>query len=155
SAAALPGPPQHHAHGAVYRVALRPLRWVLEGLILRIKDTDPPRWSDRTRPARRRSGFSPAARQGCSAGGCAASAGRRRSSTIGRRLRRPCRACSRGASAPLFDPLRIWGIALFMRATTGGMIIALYIVSAVIIAVVSLYFARRNSVSCPTEVCYP
>src|SRR5262249_29453682 len=31
SAAALPGPPQHHAHGAIYRVALRPLRWVLEG----------------------------------------------------------------------------------------------------------------------------
>src|SRR5262249_42215623 len=31
-AATLPGPPQHHAHGAVYRAALRPLRWVLEGL---------------------------------------------------------------------------------------------------------------------------
>ena len=54
----------------------------------------------------RRSRFSPAARQGCSAGGCAGSAGRRPSSTIGRKLRAPCRACSRGASAPLFDPLR-------------------------------------------------
>jgi hypothetical protein len=60
--------------------------------------------SRRTRPVRRRSGFSPAARQGCSAGGCAGSAGRRRSSTIERRLLGPCRACSRGASAPLFDP---------------------------------------------------
>src|SRR5262245_34857833 len=34
-AATLPGPPQHHAHSAVYRATLRPLRWVLEGLILK------------------------------------------------------------------------------------------------------------------------
>ena len=59
-----------------------------------------------TRPVRRRSGFSPAVRQGCSAGGREASIGRRRSSTIGRRLRAPCRACSRRASAPRFDPRR-------------------------------------------------
>jgi Family of unknown function (DUF6151) len=51
--------------------------------------------SRRTRPVPRHSAFSPAARQGCSAGGCAGSAGRRRSSTIGQRLRAPCRACSR------------------------------------------------------------
>ena len=56
-------------------------------------------------PRRRRSGSSPAARQKYSAGGCAGSAGRRRSSMIGRRLRARCRACSRRASAPLFDPL--------------------------------------------------
>src|SRR5260370_7964040 len=31
-------PPQHHAHGALYRAALRPLRWVLEGLRERISD---------------------------------------------------------------------------------------------------------------------
>src|SRR5215475_8366425 len=29
---ALPRPPQHHAHGALYRAALRPLRWLLGGL---------------------------------------------------------------------------------------------------------------------------
>ena len=34
-AAALPRPPQHHAHGAIYRATLRPLRWVLEGLTYR------------------------------------------------------------------------------------------------------------------------
>src|SRR5262249_3892805 len=37
-AAALPGPPQHHAHGAIYRATLRPLRWVLEGLKERMSD---------------------------------------------------------------------------------------------------------------------
>jgi integrase len=31
-AATLPGPPQHHGHGAVYRTALRSFRRVLEGL---------------------------------------------------------------------------------------------------------------------------
>jgi hypothetical protein len=35
-----------------------------------------------------------------SAGGCAGSAGRRRSSTILRRRRSPCRMCSHAASAP-------------------------------------------------------
>jgi Family of unknown function (DUF6151) len=59
--------------------------------------------SRRTRPVRRRSGFSPAAPQSCSAGGCAGSVGPRRSSTIGRRLRAPSRACSRRANAPLFE----------------------------------------------------
>ena len=59
--------------------------------------------SRRTRRVRRRSGFSLVARPGCSAGGCAGSAGRRRSSTIGRKLRAPYRASSRAASAPLFD----------------------------------------------------
>src|SRR5262249_6337695 len=40
--AALPGPPQHHAHGAIYRAAFRPLRWVLEGLREHKSDeTDP------------------------------------------------------------------------------------------------------------------
>src|SRR5262249_31675071 len=34
-AATLPRPPQHHAHRAIYRAALRPLRWVLEGLTYR------------------------------------------------------------------------------------------------------------------------
>ena len=34
-AATLPRPPKHHAHGAIYRAALRPLRWVLEGLTYR------------------------------------------------------------------------------------------------------------------------
>jgi len=42
------GSPQHHAHGALYRAALRPLRWVLEGLRQRISDetdaTGAPRW---------------------------------------------------------------------------------------------------------------
>src|SRR5262249_17756091 len=33
--AALPRPSQHHAHGAIYRPALRPLRWFLEGLTYR------------------------------------------------------------------------------------------------------------------------
>ena len=61
--------------------------------------------SRRTRPVRRPSGFSPAARQNCSAGGCAGSVGPRHSAMIGPRLRAPCRACSRRASAPLFDPL--------------------------------------------------
>jgi integrase len=30
-----PRPSQHHAHGAIYRAALRLLRWVLEGLTYR------------------------------------------------------------------------------------------------------------------------
>ena len=57
----------------------------------------------RTRRLRRPSGFSPAARQHCSAGGCAGSAGPRRSSTTAPRLRAPCRARSGRASARPFD----------------------------------------------------
>ncbi len=57
--------------------------------------------SHRTRPRRHRSGSSPSARRSYSAGGCAGSAGRRPSSTSGRRPRGPCRTCSRGAGARL------------------------------------------------------
>src|SRR5262249_9343201 len=39
------GPPQHHAHGAIYRASLRPLRWVLEGLRERMSDEPTPRAS--------------------------------------------------------------------------------------------------------------
>jgi len=48
-----------------------------------------------TRPVHRRSGFSAAARQRCSAGGYAGSAGPHRSSMIGRRLRAPRRGRTR------------------------------------------------------------
>lgn len=43
--AALPGPPQHHAHGAIYRAALRSIRWVLEGL--RARHHPAPRYATR------------------------------------------------------------------------------------------------------------
>src|SRR5262249_26732722 len=58
----------------------------------------------RTRPHHHRSGSSPSARQGFSAGGCAGSAGRRHSSTILRSGRSPCRTCSHAASAPASEP---------------------------------------------------
>jgi len=54
----------------------------------------------RTHRLRRRWGSSLVALQRCLAGGCAGSLGRLRSSTLGRRLRAPCRACSHRASAP-------------------------------------------------------
>ena len=59
----------------------------------------------RTRLRRRRSECSPAADRSCSAGGCAGSAGRARSSTIIPTRRSPRRACSRRASAPRFERL--------------------------------------------------
>jgi hypothetical protein len=68
----------------------------------------PSRRSRLTRPVCRLSGFLPAARQRCSAGGCAGSVGPRHSSMIGRRLRAPCLARSRKASVPLFDSALKW-----------------------------------------------
>jgi len=69
----------------------------------------------RTHPHRRR----PAAFPNSSPGGYAGWPGRRRSSTIGRRPRAPCRVCSRGASAPLFDPLRR---ILVVASSVGGQV---------------------------------